>query len=313
MTTVDLLSQSSCDPVLVVEHSSSIETQPTFAVTNTSKLAPGSSQHSLHTEPTLVEDDRDGEESISSHNSSSGSSSSSHQEEDFCFSSPMHPDSTQTSYSDRTVGVRSILKAYSKEDLFLHEKKRCCSVLPKVCLSKVQVPCKQKLSRKGDESNSYIPSSFSTTVTAVESSEFIDSPASPKPTKNSITHKKKQVSFCDVQFRTFDQCIGDNPSVSYGTPISLDWNYVEHPPLSLDAYELSRPPRRKLRQLLLNYYHRRNRLMHHFGVSEEELKDAQKQADKVKRDRAMTRVFLPASFLEAAVESAKRKTRKLLR
>ena len=34
---------------------------------------------------------------------------------------------------------------------------------------------------------------------------------------------KKQISFGTIQIREHALACGDNPSVSYGTPISLDW------------------------------------------------------------------------------------------
>jgi hypothetical protein len=100
-------------------------------------------------------------------------------------------------------------------------------------------------------------------------------------------------------------------SVSYGPPISLDWEYADCDSLLLDDYEGARPPRRKLRMLMMNYYNRRNLLTYCYGVTEDQLKQAEKQANRDKRHRAMTRAFLPAQLVEEAMQSAARKTKRL--
>merc|ERR1712238_577153 len=39
--------------------------------------------------------------------------------------------------------------------------------------------------------------------------------------------KKKVVRFSTVNIREYNVCLGDNPSVARGAPISLDWQYGE--------------------------------------------------------------------------------------
>jgi hypothetical protein len=62
------------------------------------------------------------------------------------------------------------------------------------------------------------------------------------------------VAFSSVVIREYDQTIGDNPSVSYGPPISLDWEYTQLQTVTLEHYEAHRPPRRSMRQMCMNYY-----------------------------------------------------------
>eukprot|EP00545_Synedropsis_sp_CCMP1620_P015118 CAMPEP_0119020582 /NCGR_PEP_ID=MMETSP1176-20130426/24360_1 /TAXON_ID=265551 /ORGANISM="Synedropsis recta cf, Strain CCMP1620" /LENGTH=142 /DNA_ID=CAMNT_0006975033 /DNA_START=37 /DNA_END=465 /DNA_ORIENTATION=- len=124
---------------------------------------------------------------------------------------------------------------------------------------------------------------------------------------------KREVSFSEVQVRGYEQTIGDNPSVSYGTPISLDWKYEEREPLSLDDYETKRPTaqRRDMRGMMLNYY-QRNELLSRNGFSEKELQAAKKQAEKLQRQRGLTKLLLPVIKLEDMAESAVRKTKRAL-
>jgi hypothetical protein len=120
------------------------------------------------------------------------------------------------------------------------------------------------------------------------------------------------VIFKDVLIREYHQTVGDNPCVSYGPPISLDWDYEEFESVTLDEYEGSRGQRRNLRQMILSYYQRRNVLSWQYGVSPEDLKLAKRKANKCKSERAVTNFLLPYMLVEAALESAQRKAKRLL-
>lgn len=128
-------------------------------------------------------------------------------------------------------------------------------------------------------------------------------------TRSSGTSRRK-VRFQAVIVRCYDQCIGDNPAVSYGTPISLDWNYEQMMPVDLEGYENSRTVRRTPRQMMMNYYNRRNVLMHRFGFSEEEVVEGEKAASKIRSQRSMTRTLLPTACLEDMLTSAGRKAKR---
>merc|ERR1712224_928579 len=54
----------------------------------------------------------------------------------------------------------------------------------------------------------------------------IDSGIIEEPTVASDPRKhRRSVSFSSVQVREYDLCLGDNPSVGTGAPVSLDWSY----------------------------------------------------------------------------------------
>jgi len=122
--------------------------------------------------------------------------------------------------------------------------------------------------------------------------------------------KTKTITFQAVLIRCYDVTIGDNPAVSYGTPVQLDWHYEQLPPLDLEAYETSRT-RRPPRQMMMNYYNRRNLLINRFGYSEQEVVAAEKAANKIRTQRSLTRALLPTAMLEDLVSSAARKTKRL--
>jgi hypothetical protein len=123
--------------------------------------------------------------------------------------------------------------------------------------------------------------------------------------------KPRSVKFKDVQIRNYSQTVGDNPSISYGPPIQLDWDYVEHDPMCIDVYEDNRAPRRTLRQMILSYYHRRNVLTWQYGISLEDLRQAKRNAKHSQYERAVTRHFLPVMIVEDVVESAGRKAKRI--
>eukprot|EP00542_Grammatophora_oceanica_P015905 CAMPEP_0194036700 /NCGR_PEP_ID=MMETSP0009_2-20130614/9067_1 /TAXON_ID=210454 /ORGANISM="Grammatophora oceanica, Strain CCMP 410" /LENGTH=302 /DNA_ID=CAMNT_0038678569 /DNA_START=117 /DNA_END=1025 /DNA_ORIENTATION=+ len=178
---------------------------------------------------------------------------------------------------------KSILKPVQHfEDLNIKEKRHSWKALPK--------PDMVSIRRR---------SSLSSSVSSAASEPGVQKRRSSK------------VGFGDIKVREYTQTIGDHPSVSYGPPITLDWHYEEKDDMTLDDYELARAPRRSLRDMCMNYYQRKNRLMALYGHSEAELKQAKRDAERMQRQRAVTKAFLPWSMLEDAVESAARKTKRI--
>lgn len=124
--------------------------------------------------------------------------------------------------------------------------------------------------------------------------------------------RRASVTFQNVCIRSYDQTVGDNPSVGYGPPITLDWKFQELDPMPLDDYEESRGGRRPLKQMGLSYFQRMAILQNGFGHSEADLKEAMRKASNDKFKRAVTKYFLPVQLLEDAAESGVRKTKRYL-
>jgi hypothetical protein len=126
------------------------------------------------------------------------------------------------------------------------------------------------------------------------------------------THTKPKntvVQFGSIEIRSYDICIGDNPSVSYGTPISLDWDYVVELKDTVEKYESIRSltKRRNMRQMMMNYNHRRNILLLHWNVTEDALLQSEKEMNLIRSQRNMTRTLLPLAPLEDCMTSLYRK------
>ena len=125
---------------------------------------------------------------------------------------------------------------------------------------------------------------------------------------------KLRVSFGGIQVRNYRQIIGDNPAVSCGPPIQLDWEYEVQASVPLDTYEATKTYRRtNPRQFLLNYYQRRTILSYCCGYSDDDIHQAEVQTDKVRRQRNMTKTMAPMMVVEDFVGSAARKTKRLIR
>ena len=124
---------------------------------------------------------------------------------------------------------------------------------------------------------------------------------------------KKSVKWNVLHVREYDVTIGDNPCVSYGPPISLDWCYMNLGTIDVEEYESNRDPRRSMRQMMMNYYFRKNLLIYTCGLTKEEMKKAAKIVKKVRMGRAITNAMpTPIRLLEDMKESAVRKTKRAL-
>lgn len=124
----------------------------------------------------------------------------------------------------------------------------------------------------------------------------------------------KRVGFDSVRIRSYQQTMRDNPAVSYGPPIQLDWEYEEHDGIDIDIFESERvfSRRRTLNQLVMNYYQRKSVLSRSYGFTDEEMSKAKKSANKTKFKRAVTNTLLPMMKVEDVIQSAGRKAKRII-
>ncbi len=130
----------------------------------------------------------------------------------------------------------------------------------------------------------------------------------------SCSDLSKNVCFGVVAIRTYNQTLGDNPAVTFGPPIQLDWEYKEQGEIDVTEFECSKGCRyrRNERQLRMNYYKRKHILTEEYNIDMEQLQRAKRDVNKAKFRREVTCYFLPIMKLEEALESAGRKTQRLL-
>jgi len=96
---------------------------------------------------------------------------------------------------------------------------------------------------------------------------------------------RKNVSFHTIEIREHRRALGDNPSVSQGPALSLDWESCEAGACSVDDYERHRPPRRCKSELAVPREIRERILRHEAGVSRGEMAAANRQTEKIRQSR----------------------------
>lgn len=103
--------------------------------------------------------------------------------------------------------------------------------------------------------------------------------------------KKKSVRFSTVNIREYHICLGDNPSVARGAPISLDWHYEEEISIDLNVYEqhtIKREHNEEFKRPSLERLH----LLKDIGYSRLEILEATRQVEKIRHQRFQTRRHL---------------------
>lgn len=139
-------------------------------------------------------------------------------------------------------------------------------------------------------------------------------PLGPLNEKPKGTRHNRSVSFDSVQLRQYSQTLGDNPCVSYGPPIQLDWKYEEEElAIPVDEYECRDRRWKHRQQMIMNCHKRTSMLTFYYGFSEDELKQAQKSIHKIQRQRSWTQALEPVYILEDVMSTAYRRAKKFAR
>lgn len=104
--------------------------------------------------------------------------------------------------------------------------------------------------------------------------DMIPSLESVGDSDSSMDSKSKCIGFDQIHVRYYDQTLGDNPSTSYGPPLSLDWKYRVGESMPVDDYEKNRGKRRSAAELMMTSFDRRFLLTEVCGTTQKELKIA---------------------------------------
>eukprot|EP00533_Pseudo-nitzschia_delicatissima_P000049 CAMPEP_0116084142 /NCGR_PEP_ID=MMETSP0327-20121206/3647_1 /TAXON_ID=44447 /ORGANISM="Pseudo-nitzschia delicatissima, Strain B596" /LENGTH=313 /DNA_ID=CAMNT_0003575073 /DNA_START=148 /DNA_END=1089 /DNA_ORIENTATION=- len=106
---------------------------------------------------------------------------------------------------------------------------------------------------------------------------------------------KKIVRFCNVHLREYGTCLGDNPSVSRGAPLSLDWDVKTNLMYSIDTFEKSEHYSANLKPIderetlkRLSSFERLQLLLS-LGYSRKEIKGATEEVERIKAQRFRTK------------------------
>jgi hypothetical protein len=116
------------------------------------------------------------------------------------------------------------------------------------------------------------------------------------------------VSFGNIQVREYERIVGDHPDTKVGVPLSIGWAFYERPPVSIEQYEGDRIRKGNLR---LTSITRKNLLRNVFGIPEEEILNAEKEIQRIKKQRAQSsKQPLAAAQTETVLRGISRKVRR---
>jgi hypothetical protein len=119
----------------------------------------------------------------------------------------------------------------------------------------------------------------------------------------------KRVRFGFVTIRNYDITMGDNPSVTGGPPITLDWSYEQIPSLPIQEFDTFREanPRAMDSHCLIVSADDRRAMLKRAGFTENQIQLNEKRVMKIQKQRARTRMSFPFHCVEHAMRSAGRK------
>lgn len=115
---------------------------------------------------------------------------------------------------------------------------------------------------------------------------------------------KPTVSFSKLDIREYGIALSDHPSCSCGPPIQLGWNYSETKDLLLEDYEHIRSSSRSREDMILSYGTRDYLLREYAGCSRDEIERSIQEVERVKRDRHLTDLWMPANRLTENIHAA---------
>mmetsp|Transcript_26223 Transcript_26223/g.40647 ORF Transcript_26223/g.40647 Transcript_26223/m.40647 type:complete len:241 (-) Transcript_26223:189-911(-) len=172
--------------------------------------------------------------------------------------------------------------------------------------------CCSSTELKAGNTNSTSNNTVSYTETSVLMSETSSTLTSSNNSASIEDTRKAMVSFRNLEIREYPIIVGDNPSVSSGVPICIDWIYIEGQPQCLEEYEELRHSRRSLAEMKIPAAVRAKMLRKTHSLKEVRL--AQKESTKIRNQRKTTVATLDTGIeaAEVVLESAKRKMKRLL-
>lgn len=115
------------------------------------------------------------------------------------------------------------------------------------------------------------------------------------------------IQFDRISIREYRVVCGDNPSVSTGPPVQLDWANIDHYNGSVDEFEDIRGGQRRVQTEMRLPETLRWQMLQHFGHSKEEIEECTKKASISKRQRFQT--MATSEAFPALEENIERLTR----
>mmetsp|Transcript_1480 Transcript_1480/g.1592 ORF Transcript_1480/g.1592 Transcript_1480/m.1592 type:complete len:247 (+) Transcript_1480:124-864(+) len=114
------------------------------------------------------------------------------------------------------------------------------------------------------------------------------------------------VTFNTVKVREYPIILGDNPSVSEGPPLSIDWVYIDVDEFDVEEYETTRPSRRGTPEMNIPASIRIDTLKRS-GFTTKDIYQRVKEVKQVKQRRLETTTMLYRSDMNENIEKTKRR------
>jgi hypothetical protein len=113
----------------------------------------------------------------------------------------------------------------------------------------------------------------------------------------------KRVHFSDITIQEYPIIVCDNPGGNSGCPLSIAWEVLSSTCMSVDEYELSRPPRRSNLQMMVPASCRKD-MLRNVGFSRKEISEGTKAANIARARRKTTLQNLHMSKVHERLESS---------
>ena len=122
---------------------------------------------------------------------------------------------------------------------------------------------------------------------------------------------KRRVHFSNVEVREYPMILGDNPAVSSGPPITIDWEYSVRYQQDMDEHIKMTPlPRRSEKQMVMPSFYRKN-LLREGGYSDNDIQWASMEADFVTSQRIATIKSLRLTAFQLVKNRIKKRMKKI--
>jgi hypothetical protein len=155
----------------------------------------------------------------------------------------------------------------------------------------------EDISSEDGSSTSICPSG---SISEVEEENHVD--VITQDTNAEEPPKRSSIRFSTVEIRSYPMILGDNPSVTAGIPITIDWLHQDEVTCDVVDYEVTRPERRARLQLLLPPAMRAQIAMD-AGSSRKELHAMQRKVNVARGQRQSSQRGEQMSRLEEAMEA----------
>lgn len=101
---------------------------------------------------------------------------------------------------------------------------------------------------------------------------------------DSMVRPNRNVGFSHLDIRSYPVILGDNPSVSAGAPLAIDWKHFHTCMMNIDEYECGRPTRRNKSEMRIPKFERFE-ILERAGEVDDEVEEVVKKVEVIKKKR----------------------------